>query len=167
MIRNAAAADARAICEIYNYYIEHTRISFEEEPVSDEVMENRIAGVQKSLPWLVWEEDGEIRGYAYATPWRVRSAYRFSVESTVYISKEFRGGGIGRKLYTALLEELEQRKIHKVIAGITQPNRASTGLHEALGFVKCALFTEVGYKMGEWADVGYWEKSFSRPKIEE
>ncbi|MDC7242203.1 MAG: GNAT family N-acetyltransferase [Spirochaetales bacterium] len=162
-VRTARASDAPGICEIYNYYISHTRISFEEQPVSVKEMEERIGKVQQKFCWIVWEEDGEIAGYAYASPWRVRSAYRYSVESTVYVHRDHHGRGIGSRLYRALLKDLEAREVRKVIAGITQPNEKSVRLHESLGFVKCALFTDVGYKMGEWADVGYWEKSLPGP----
>jgi phosphinothricin acetyltransferase len=105
----------------------------------------------------VWEEDGAIAGYAYATEWKERSAYRFSVESTVYVAPGLAGRGIGTRLYEALLAELQRRKVHCVIGGISLPNDASVALHERLGFVKIGHFKEVGWKFDRWVDVGYWE----------
>jgi L-amino acid N-acyltransferase YncA len=159
MIRAVDTSDAPEICEIYNHYIENSTITFEEECVPSAKMEQRILKTTKILPWIVYCEGDLLLGYAYAAPWRVRSAYRYSVESTVYIHKDARGRGIGKKLYKALLEELGKRDTHSVIAGITLPNDASIRLHESLGFKKCAVFTEVGRKMENWLDVGYWERT--------
>lgn len=157
MIRAATSADAAAIAAIYNHYIATTTISFEEHPVGADEMAARIATVAARLPWLVCEQDGMVAGYAYATPWRVRSAYRLSVESSVYVSPGHPRQGIGSRLYRALLEELRVRGLHMVIGGIAQPNPASVALHEAMGFRKVAHFSEVGMKFGRWIDVGYWE----------
>lgn len=157
-IRNALPGDAAAIADIYNHYILHTAISFEEEPVSAADMAQRIADVQAGgLPWIVLEAEGRLAGYAYATKWRARRAYRFSVESTVYLDQELGGKGYGAALYTALLADLRTRDCHLVIGGIAQPNPASVALHEKFGFQKVAHFSEVGFKFGRWADVGYWE----------
>ncbi|MCA1247450.1 arsinothricin resistance N-acetyltransferase ArsN1 family B [Massilia sp. MS-15] len=157
-LRLASAADAASICAIYNLYVATTTITFEEEAVGEQDMAQRIAEVgAASLPWLVLEIDGAVRGYAYATKWRARSAYRHSVESTVYLDQQAAGHGFGRVLYGALLDELRKRELHLVIGGIALPNEASIGLHEALGFSKVAHFSEVGRKFGQWLDVGYWE----------
>ena len=115
------------------------------------------------LPWYVFERDGAVIGYAYATPWRVRSAYRFSVESSVYVSHEAPRQGIGTQLYKTLIEDLRRRGLQVVIGGIAQPNDASVQLHERLGFQKVAHFTRVGRKFGKWVDVGYWELHLSSP----
>lgn len=157
MIRAATAADAAAIAAIYNHYVATTTISFEERPVGDAEMAERVAGVTAGLPWLVFEEDGAIMGYAYATPWRARSAYRYSVESSVYVSRDYPRRGIGKRLYLALIEDLRARGVHMVIGGIAQPNEGSVALHESVGFVKVAHFKEVGWKFERWVDVGYWE----------
>jgi phosphinothricin acetyltransferase len=158
MIRTAAPADADAICAIYNHYVSNTTISFEEEPVSPGEMAKRIADVASaSLPWLVMVEDDKLTGYAYATKWRVRAAYRFAVESSVYLDPDHAGKGAGTMLYEALLAELRRRDLHLVIGGIAQPNEASVRLHERLGFQKVAHFSEVGLKFGRWVDVGYWQ----------
>ena len=158
IIRPARALDAAAICGIYNHYVAHTTISFEEAPVSIAEMAQRIRDVEAAdLPWLVLLEGDRLIGYAYATRWRVRSAYRYSVESSVYIDPRQTGQGAGRMLYAALLEELRARELHLVIGGIAQPNEASVALHERFGFQKVAHFSEVGMKFGQWRDVGYWQ----------
>ena len=157
MIRPATADDAVAIAAIYNHYIATTTISFEERAVTADEMAQRIRDVTTSLPWLVREDGGHITGYAYATKWRVRSAYRFAAETSVYVEQGRGGQGIGSALYTALLQELRERGIHMAIGGIAQPNPASVALHERLGYVKVAHFSEVGRKFDRWIDVGYWE----------
>ena len=157
MIRSATTEDAAAICAIYNHYVRNTSITFEEEPVSTEDMARRIKDVTGSLAWYVYELDGEVVGYAYASPWRTRCAYRLSVESTVYVSVEHPRKGIGAQLYRALLDDLRARGIHVIIGGIAQPNAASVALHERLGFEKVAHFKQVGRKFAQWIDVGYWE----------
>lgn len=157
-IRPATPADAERICTIYNHYIATTTISFEEEPVSAADMAQRIGDVAAAnLPWLVMLDDNKLIGYAYATKWRVRAAYRFAVESSVYFDPDHAGQGRGRELYEALLAELRRRELHLVIGGIAQPNEASVRLHERLGFQKVAHFSEVGLKFGRWVDVGYWQ----------
>lgn len=157
-VRPALPADAAAICAIYNYYVATTTITFEEDPVAEPDMAQRIADVEAAgLPWLVAEAGGKVVGYAYATKWRARPAYRHSVESTVYVDAACVGQGVGRALYAALLDELRGRGLHVVIGGIALPNAGSVGLHEALGFRKVARFSEVGMKFGRWIDVGYWQ----------
>jgi phosphinothricin acetyltransferase len=106
MIRPATTEDAAQICDIYNHYVRQTTITFEVEPVESEEMEQRISEVLKDLPWLVWEEVGSIRGFAYASKWKGRCAYRYSVEATVYIHPDDRGRGIGSQLYQKLLSQL-------------------------------------------------------------
>lgn len=163
-IRPAQADDAPAIAAIYNPFIANTTISFEEQAVTDAEMARRIADVQAAgLPWLVMEHDGKVAGYAYATKWRVRHAYRFSVESSVYLAPEHAGRGVGSALYAALLERLEALGCHLVIGGIALPNERSIALHEKLGFEKVAQFREVGFKFGRWLDVGYWQKTLGTP----
>jgi L-amino acid N-acyltransferase YncA len=157
-LRDARPSDAPAIAAIYTHYVLNTAISFEEEAVGADEMARRIADVQAAgLPWLVLEDGDAVAGYAYASKWRVRHAYRYSVESTVYLADGLNGGGLGSTLYRALLERLRQAGCHLVIGGIAQPNPGSVALHEKLGFEKAAHFTEVGYKFGKWIDVGYWQ----------
>ena len=161
-IRDANKTDASAVAAIYNRYILTTSISFEEAPVPEAEMAQRMADVQAAgLPWLVLEADGAVLGYAYATKWRVRHAYRFSVESSVYLDHEKAGQGYGTALYHALLAKLRASDYHLVIGGIALPNPASVALHEKMGFEKVAHFKEVGYKFGRWVDVGYWQLSLA------
>lgn len=161
-IRDASVEDAEAIASIYNHFVLTTSISFEEAAVPAVEMAGRIADVQAAgLPWLVAQIDGAVAGYAYATKWRVRHAYRFSVETTVYLSPAHAGKGLGTALYRALLARLRDGGYHSAIGGIAQPNAASVALHEKLGFEKVALFREVGFKFDRWVDVGYWELKLS------
>lgn len=161
-IRDASVEDAEAIASIYNHFVLTTSISFEEAAVPAAEMASRIADLQAAgLPWLVAEIDGAVAGYAYATKWRVRNAYRFSVETTVYLAPEHAGKGLGTALYQALLARLREGGYHSAIGGIAQPNGASVALHEKLGFEKVALFREVGFKFDRWIDVGYWELQLS------
>jgi L-amino acid N-acyltransferase YncA len=157
MIRSVNVEDAKSICEIYNHYVLNTTVTFEESAIAIEEMQNRIKDVTSHLPWYVAEEQGRLVGYAYATKWKARSAYRFSVESTVYVHHELVGKGIGKQLYQALISELRTRSLHCVLGGIALPNEASIALHEKMGFVKTAQIKEVGRKFDQWLDVGYWE----------
>ncbi len=158
IIRPALPSDAEPIARIYNYYVHNTVISFEEHSVPSQAMAERIREVAAlSLPWLVAKSSGEIVGYAYASRWKDRSAYRYTVESAVYIDPDSLGVGYGSGLYDALLKELRQQEIHAVIGGIALPNPASIRLHEKFGFMKVAHFKEVGFKFGKWVDVGYWQ----------
>lgn len=157
MIRPASSADAAAIAAIYNHYVATTTITFEEAAVSESEMACRIDTVSAKLLWYVYERDGVVVGYAYATPWRVRSAYRFSVETSVYVAPGHGREGIGEQLYRAVIDALRVKEIKVVIGGIAQPNSASVALHEKLGFEKVAHFKNVGRKFERWVDVGYWE----------
>jgi phosphinothricin acetyltransferase len=158
MIRQVNIADAAAIAEIYNYYVTHTTVTFEEEPVSVEIMTERIQEIVEKYPWLVIEENGVVVGYAYAGPWKSRCAYRYSVEVSVYLGKESKGKGYGSLLYSRLLELLRPLKLHGIIGGIALPNDACTALHQKFGFERVAHFKEVGYKFDQWIDVVYYEK---------
>ncbi|WP_438498784.1 GNAT family N-acetyltransferase [Alteromonas australica] len=113
------------------------------------------------MPCIVAVIDETIIGYAYATKWKERSAYRFSVESTIYLSNEFQGKGLGTVLYASLLNKLKILGINSVIGGVTLPNPASVGLHEKLGMEKVAHFSKVGFKFNQWLDVGYWQLSLN------
>ena len=157
MIRKATFDDAQQICDIYNYYIQKAIVTFEENPVSCKEMKTRIIEITSSLPLFVYTENEEIIGYAYASKWKSRSGYRFSVETSIYLKKGQQGQGIGSQLFTALLNDLRKRNIHAVIGVIALPNKKSQHLHEKFGFKKVAHFTEVGYKFNQWINVGYWE----------
>lgn len=158
MIRPATVRDAESVAGIYNHYIANTIITFEERSVAPEDMAERIGAVDSAaLPWLAAERDGRLLGYAYAAPWKTRSAYRFCVETTVYLDPETLGQGIGSRLYEALLADLGERGVRVAIGGIALPNPASVALHEKLGMKKVAHFERVGFKFDRWIDVGYWQ----------
>lgn len=157
MIRPATPEDATQICDIYNYYVRETVVTFEEIPVPAAEMAQRIEDISRRLPWLVWEEEGTILGYAYAGPWKARTAYRHSVEASIYLPPHATGRGIGSSLYRALIADVRGRGIHAVIGGAALPNPASVALHERLGFEKIGRFRQVGFKFGKWVDVAYWE----------
>ena len=154
----AAPAHASAIATIYNHYIASTTVTFEPERVTAGDMQARIEETQSaSMPWLVAEEGDRVLGYAYASKWKGRCAYRYSVESTVYLDAACIGRGIGKALYSSLIADLRERGMHAVIGGVALPNAASIALHEALGFRKVAHFEQVGFKQDRWIDVGYWQ----------
>ncbi len=157
-IRPATPSDARSIAGIYNPYIRDTTITFEEEEVSAEEITSRIEKVTKAYPWIVWEEKGIVLGYAYASTWRARHAYRFTAETAIYLASECTGKGIGTRLYQALLGELSKRGFHSALGCLALPNEPSVTLHEKLGFQKVGHMKESGWKFGTWVDVGFWER---------
>ncbi len=158
ILRDAQAADAARIAGIYNHYILHSTATFQEQPISTEDIAARITEIEAAgLPWLVADTDDGIVGYAYASKWKGRCAYRYAVETTVYIAPEMQGQGIGTRLYRELLDRLRKCSLHAAMGGIALPNAASISLHERAGFEKVAHFREVGYKFDRWIDVGYWE----------
>lgn len=156
-IRKILPSDVEAICEIYNYYVLNTAITFETSTVSVEEMEKRIQDISAAYPYLVCEEDGKIIGYCYVNSWKNRCAYSSTAESSVYLHKDNHKKGIGSKLYAELLKELKDTSLHAIIAGVALPNEASVRLHEKFGFQKIAHFKETGKKFGKWIDVAYWE----------
>ena len=157
MIRPATPADAAALAAIYNPYITDTVITFEEEPVSAEEMAGRIRKVSATYPWIVWEEEGQVLGYAYASSWRSRHAYRFAVETTVYVDLAHQRKGIGEKLYRELVVAMRDYGFHSALGCLALPNDPSVTLHEKLGFTKVAHMKEAGWKFDQWVDVGFWE----------
>lgn len=157
-IRPARDSDADAIARIYNHYIANTWVTFETDAVSAQEMAQRIGETRSAgLPWLVTATSDDVAGFAYASRWKGRCAYRFSVESTIYLAPEHTGKGLGTPLYEALIDAVRALSMHSMIGGIALPNDASIGLHEKLGFKKIGHFSEVGYKFDEWIDVGYWQ----------
>ncbi|HNQ14161.1 MAG TPA: N-acetyltransferase family protein [Pyrinomonadaceae bacterium] len=156
-IRPARPEDAEQIADIYNYYIQNTHHTFETEPLSPDEMQMRVEMVTQDFPFLVAEEYGAIHGYAYATQFRLRQEFEFTAEVAIYVHNEAKQKGIGTALYSQLFDLLAETDIHAIVAGIAFPNDASIHFHEKLGFEKAAHFREVGYKLGRWVDVGYWE----------
>ncbi len=157
MIRLARPSDAPAVAAIYAPIVERTAISFELDPPSAAEMAGRIEANLRTAPWLACDQDGVLAGYAYASRHRERAAYRWSVDVSVYVRDRFRRGGVGRALYTSLLELLRLQGFHAAHAGITLPNAASVGLHETLGFRPVGVYPQVGFKLGRWHDVGWWQ----------
>ena len=157
MIRPVEIADCKAITDIYNYYIETTVITFEETPLSVPEMQDRVNEIRALFPYLVYEEDGEILGYAYVDAFHSRSAYRFTLEDSIYLRNGRQGKGMGRALLNELLNQVKKRGAHSIMAKITLPNERSVKLHEAFGFKNVGTLKEVGRKFDKWLDVGYWE----------
>ncbi len=155
-IRLAREADADPIRSIYAPVVAHTVISFEVDPPTTEEMRRRMAEVLTGFPWIVCENGGHVLGYAYATGHRARAAYRWSVDTSVYVDGPARGMGVGRALYRSLLNLLVLQGFCNAYAGITLPNPASVGLHEAMGYRAVGVYRSVGFKQGAWHDVGWW-----------
>jgi phosphinothricin acetyltransferase len=156
-IRAANAADADAISAIYGPYCDGTVISFEETAPTADEMARRIASIGETRPWIVLEDGGAIIGYAYASAHNDRAAYRWSVSTAIYISRDHHRRGAGRALYTTLFALLRALGYRQATAGITLPNPASVGLHGAFGFVPVGAYRQIGYKMGGWHDVGWYQ----------
>jgi phosphinothricin acetyltransferase len=159
-IRPARADDAAAIAAIYRPIVLETAISFELEPPGVEEMRQRIADTLRRLPWLVsLDAAGEVDGYAYAGRHRERAAYQWAVDTSAYVRADARGRGVGKRLYHALFGELVALGYFQAFAGIALPNEGSVALHESVGFEPLGVYRNVGYKMGRWRDVGWWQKS--------
>ena len=157
VIRIAAASDAAAILNIYAPYIENTSYTFETEVPTTESFQQRIKDYVQTYPWLVCEIDGRIAGYAYASKHRERLAYQWSVEISVYVHDDFQRAGVGKALYSALIEILKLQQFRNVYAVINLPNDKSVAFHESMGFEHFATYKNVGYKLGKWKNVGWWE----------
>lgn len=167
IVREVEHKDAAAIADIYNHYVNESSITFEEDPVDKAEIIRRISETQaQGLPWYVAEgADNKCLGYCYASKWKGRCAYRFSVEITIYLHPNEVGNGAGTTLYRALFDRLKSLDFHVIIGGIALPNPASVRLHEKFGMKKVAQFDEVGFKFGEWIDVGYWQGILSNRDI--
>jgi len=164
MIRLAEKGDAPSIAAIYRPFCEESCVSFETEAPSAQEIAARIEKIRTRLPWLVSEIGGNVAGYAYASPHRERAAYRWAVEVTLYIHEQFRRQGVGRSLYAELFRRLRDQGLFKAYAGILIPNPASQAFHESMGFKLLAVYSKVGYKLGAWRDVGWWELAL-QPQI--
>ncbi|HUX74439.1 MAG TPA: GNAT family N-acetyltransferase [Steroidobacteraceae bacterium] len=158
-IRPATAADGESLCRIYNHYVAETVVTFDEQPLCGEQMAARLREVAgASLPWLLAAQGADVLGYAHASKWKGRCAFRYSAEVSVYVRGDSAGRGIGSALYRELLALLKARGLHVAIGGIALPNAASVALHEKFGFQPIGRFSQVGFKFGRWIDVGYWQK---------
>lgn len=156
-IRLAREADAAAIATLYRPLVETTAISFETDPPSPDEIAERVRETLLYYPWLVCDNGGRLAGYAYAGRHRVRGAYRWSVDTSVYVDASQRRHGVGRALYSSLLAILGAQGYFNAYAGIALPNAASVRLHESLGFEPVGVYRRVGYKLGAWHDVGWWQ----------
>lgn len=155
--------DAGACAAIYAPHVEGSPVSFEERAPDTAEMAARIERYGASHAWLVAERGGEVVGYAYGTAFNERPAYRWSAGVSVYVAESTRGQGVGRALYEALFERLRERGFRMACAGITLPNEASVGLHEALGFKRTGVNREIGWKEGAWRDVGWFQMELAPP----
>lgn len=154
LIRLATPADAAAIARIYAPYVTDTPVSFEEAAPDAGEMARRMAGDGLGLhPWLVAETEGRVIGFASSSPFRTRPAYRWTVETGVYLAPEAQGRGLGRALMEQMLALLTRQGFTAAVAGVTLPNDASVALHEKLGFSPCATYRDTGFKLGEWRTV--------------
>lgn len=156
-IRLATTDDAAAIAAIYAPFVTNSIISFEVDAPDTAEMAARIDHKLPRFPWLVAEMGGTVVGYAYAGPHRERAAYAWSVEVSVYVADTARRRGVARRLYETLFGLLRRQGFRTAYAGITLPNPASLGFHEAMGFTPVGVYRNVGWKQGRWHDVGWWE----------
>jgi phosphinothricin acetyltransferase len=159
LIRLAAPKDAQAILSIYEPYIINTAITFETETIPVEKFCDRMAGIQSRFPWLVYERDGKIIGYAYASSYRERAAFAWDCECSVYVAEEAHRKGIATRLYIQLFEMLKTQGYYNVYAFITYPHDSSVQLHKKFGFDEVGIFHKTGYKMGRWWDLIVMEKA--------
>jgi L-amino acid N-acyltransferase YncA len=167
-VRIANEADADAIAAIYEPYVRDTAISFEEVPPTPSEMARRLTSTLEFYPYLVFDDGASVLGYAHGGTHRAKPAYRWSVETTLYVERNAHRRGIGRALYAQLLHLLIQQGFHVAFAGIVPPNEKSVGLHESLGFVYLGTFPEIGFKHGQFHDVGWWRRTLAegRPRHE-
>jgi L-amino acid N-acyltransferase YncA len=152
-IRSIELSDAEAVRDIYAPFVSDNATSFETEPPDTAAIQQRIRDLTVQYPWLVFESDGKVLGYAYASSYRARTAYQWCVEVSVYVHEKARKCGVGRALYLSLFEVLRRQGYANAYGGITLPNPASVGLHESLGFTTIGVYSRVGYKFGQWHDV--------------
>jgi phosphinothricin acetyltransferase len=163
-IRTATPADAEAITAIYAPIVERMSISFELAPPSVDEMGSRVEKTLQDLPWLVSEDaQGGVNGYVYASKHRERPAYRWSVDVTACVREDARGQGVAKRLYEALFKELVILGYFQAFAGIALPNGASVALHESVGFRPVGVYRKVGFKLGAWHDVGWWQNELRLP----
>ena len=157
-IRLATPDDARQCLDIYRYYADHTAFSFEESAPTVEQMAQRIANISASYPWLVFEQDQVVLGYAYASQFRPRPAYRWSAEVTIYLDERAKRSDIATRLYQELFSVLIKLGYYNALAVITEPNPESERFHLKLGFRKIGTFESIGFKLNQWSDIGWWQK---------
>ena len=167
-IRTATSDDAAAVLAIYAPIVLTTTISFELEPPSAAEMRNRIVATLERFPWLVGEDEhGRVNAYAFAGSHRDPGAYQWSVNTTIYVREDARGHGVGKRLYSRLLELLSELGYYRAFAGIALPNAASVALHKSVGFRHLGVYRSVGFKFGAWRDVRWWQRQLREPALPE
>jgi L-amino acid N-acyltransferase YncA len=164
-IRRAGADDAAAIAALYAPFVASSQATFEEVPPDAAEVARRISGGEIDYPWLVADEDGRLIGYASSSCFRQRSAYRWAVETGVYVAEGAQRRGVARALLGALIEALVEAGFVTAIASISLPNGASAGLHEALGYRLAGTIRAPGYKLGAWVDIGYWQRDLAERRV--
>lgn len=157
-VRPASAADIPAMLAIYQPYVADTTYSFEYTGPTLEEFTERFYQYTARYPWLVWEENGEVTGYAYASPMAVRASYQWSADASIYIRESCHGAGIGRALYTALEDALKRLGYHNIIAIITEENSGSRAFHEKMGYEHIMDLPHIGFKFGRWLGISYYCK---------
>lgn len=162
-VREASLQDVPAILEIYRPYIIETPITYETEVPSLGDFQKRFLEITQKYPWIVCEKDHRVIGYAYVNSFKGRQAYDWTVESTVYVDQDYRGQGVGFALYQRLIEICKELGFVSMIGGISLPNPPSVALHERMGFLQVAHLKNLGYKLGQWWDVGYWQLELAQP----
>ena len=153
MIRKVRLQDTKEITDIYNEYVLHSVATFETEPLHEKEMQRRISQISSVYPYLIYELDNKIAGYCYAHAWKERDAYKYTLETTVYLAPRYTGRGIGKQLMQRLIEECRKRGYRALVACITEGNEASNSLHRKLGFRQVSHFEKVGLKFNRWLDV--------------
>ena len=162
-IRLASQSDAEQLRDIYAPFCENTPVSFETQAPTVDEMRRRIAKTLRSYPWLLYENEGHVLGYAYASSHRERAAYRWAVDVSAYVREGYRRLGVGRSLYSSLLALLHLQGFYRALAGITLPNPGSVGLHQAMGFQSLGTYHNIGYKCGRWHDVQWFQLALREP----
>ena len=165
MIRIARPEDAAAIHAIYAPHVLQGMATFETELPGEAAMRDRIAGRLPQYPWLVWEEDGRLLAYAYASRFRERAAYDWIAETSIYVHENAQRRGIARRLYGVLLDSMRMQGINQAVGVITLPGEPSVAMHEAMGFEPAGVWRKAGYKLGRWWDVGVWQKELQTPTL--
>jgi phosphinothricin acetyltransferase len=163
-IRHAdPARDSAGCASVYEPFVRQTAISFEDDPPTADQFARRIEAVSARFPWLVAEQGGAVVGFAYGSAHRERAAYRWAVDVAVYVGQNNQRRGVGRALYEALLSLLRRQGLYVACAGITLPNDASVALHQACGFELVGVYRRIGWKLGNWHDVGWWQRELRPP----
>lgn len=166
LIRLAEPRDGPALADIYRPAVTDSSISFELDPPDGDEMARRVARILERTPWLVWDRDGRVLGYAYASAHRDRAAYQWSVEVSAYVHAQARRIGAARMLYTSLFAALAVQGFRNAYAGITLPNPGSVGFHTAMGFSPVGVYRGIGYKHGAWHDVGWYERPLAPRNVD-